>query len=126
MKTKRIRRKHHDLLHVFATANPKFRKAIVKNADDDFIQALLNISKSILYGNKKDIPLKTYRKLYKHRNSLRKMAECCYLKRSQRIPKARHQLANDQVGGVIPFIAMAAAPLIADSVVGKLFDWMWG
>lgn len=116
MKAKRFQRQYN-LLRVFSTANPKLRKAIVKNADPDFIQALLDICVNILHGNVKQIPPKIFKKLYKHKACFRRLANCTKSGK-QGIQKARKQLGNSkQSGGIFPFILGPLLPLIAKALI---------
>lgn len=64
------------MLYVLIAANPKLRKAILANCDDDVIRMIDEILHNLLKGN---VPLseEQLKKLSKHKNCLRSIQKKC-------------------------------------------------
>jgi hypothetical protein len=109
-------KKHQPILQVLQSANPKLRKAIIKNADDKTICTLVEIVTNLLNGN---IPLKSHQRsqLLKFKNSLRKVKACCS-KHNKVINKGKARKLLNQSGGALPFLIPLLLPLIAKALLG--------
>lgn len=71
--TKRRLKRHLPLLQVLKNAPPALRKAIIKTADDGFMQTLSECSLNVLHGNQAISP-KCKATLRKYRAELRLLA----------------------------------------------------
>ena len=119
MGVKRFKRQR-SLLEAFAAGKSNLQKAIVKNADTDFIRAIIDIVVNLLRGNISNIPTPLTKRLNKHKNSLRKIGE--FSQRKGSIEKARRTILV-QRGGIFPLIPLLSKVIpLAASVLGGLFN----
>lgn len=109
MKGKRFHRQQA-LLQVYAKASPKLKKAIIQHSDDDFIHALIDVVGNTLRGNIGNIPPKMMKQMYKHKRTMRYIAQCCKNKNTA-AKRARPRL--NQVGGfIIPGLIKLASVVV--------------
>lgn len=118
MGTKRFRQQYA-LLQAFSKAQPKLKRAIIKNADPGFIQALVDIVINVLRGNLKNIPKHLFEKLDKHKNSLRKLAKS--VQRKGGIKKVRSRL--NQRGGFLPILPLLSTLIpLASNLISNVIE----
>ena len=119
MVLKRFKRQR-PLLEAFAAGKSSLQKAIIKNADTDFIRAIIDIVVNLLRGNISNIPAPLAKRLHKHKNSLRKIGE--FSKRKGSIEKVRRTILI-QRGGIFPLIPLLSSVIpLAASVIGGLVN----
>lgn len=127
MGVKRFRRQFA-LLQAFSKANSKLKKAIVKNADPDFIQALLDITINLLNGNLPNIPKSLHGQLNKRKHMIRCMAQCVHKRGA--IKKVQSALSQKGgfipllplLGSIIPFAAKILAPIAVSAIGSSLLS----
>lgn len=104
-----------DFLKVLAKAPPKQRQAIIGTANSDLILCLCECALNLLNGNIK-ISDSVLRKLQRHKNSLRNLAD-------RKVPKAEKITVLQQKGGFLPALIAPVlgilGQLLVDNIVRK-------
>jgi hypothetical protein len=109
MTVKRLQ-KNAPLLRALYKAPPKLQRAIISNAEDDFIKCLCDCCLNILEGNVK-LGAKQRRLLMPHKKHIRTLAV-------RKVPLAqKRQLLTKQVGRGLPLALLAPIITIAASLL---------
>lgn len=102
-------------LRVLEKANPKLRSAMLSYANDKEITAVCEIIYNI-FNNNIHLSPKQKKYLSKYKTKLRQIYKhCCGEKK---LGKQKLHKSVVQVGGALPFILAALAPLIAKAALG--------
>lgn len=101
-------RKNLPILKLLSKSKPRQRKEIIKKASPDVIKTISECSLNVLNGNLRLTPTQK-RKLKKHKNSLRRLA--------QRKISTNKRRKIIQSGGFLPLLL---APLLAPLVGGLI------
>ena len=101
---KRIKSNYH-ALHVLKTADPKLRKAILKNANSELILSIVECALNVLNGNCK-ISECTKRKLGKHKKVLRDFCKKASISK-------KRKLVIQKGGFLIPLLSAILPSLIS-------------
>ena len=119
MGVKRFKRQY-PLLSVFSRGNPRLQQAIVKNADPEFIRAIVDIVVNLLRGNIKGLPSSQVKKLDKYKTHFRKIGECSKIRGG--VEKARKAILV-QKGGFLPLLPLLTSIIpAAATAIGSLIS----
>lgn len=91
------------------------QRAILRKAPDSFIRKLVTLSRRILLTKRRKFTSSTYKKLYRKRKQLHRLA-CCTGPKG--VTKARRQL--NQRGGLLPLLPLLAGilPVLGKAALG--------
>ena len=106
--------KHKSILEVLRTSQPKLRKLILQNCDNNVICALVEIIHNLLQGRIQMSP-KQKKKIQKYKKQFRLLSEKCI--RNKNINKKKARKVVVQTGGALPFLIPLIAPLIAKAAL---------
>ena len=105
-------------LEVLKSSKPKLSKAIINNADPNFIKGLVEGLMNILHGRTK-LSDQKLKQLKHYKNYLRNIdKQCCSKKEPIKIKHKKARKLLVQKGGVFPFLIPLLAPIIAKAALG--------
>lgn len=106
--------KHKNYLHVLKDSDNKVRQFLLRNANKEQKQVVLEGVVNLLNNN---IPLSAKQKqaLSKHKSKLRRLCESCY-KNNKIINNKKVEI--EQIGGAIPLLLAPLLALAAKAAVG--------
>jgi hypothetical protein len=110
-----------NLLRVLEEASPVLRNAIIKNADDGIICALVEIVLNLLKGNI-NMPPEQKKELASYKQLFRKLINTCCTKKHKVTNKSKARRIINQSGGALPVLIPLLNPLISKVVKSKVID----
>lgn len=102
-------RRHLPLLEFLRVAPPKIVKVILKNADDNLISSICEISLNLCKGNIKCSNKKSYNKIKKFRSSLHKLAKA---RKHQKHLKNERSVLYQKGGAFLPVLLTSVLPAL--------------